>query len=45
MEIDYNKIELKVGLEIHRQLDTKHKLFCNCPTEPREEGREVVFTR
>ena len=22
----------KVGLEIHCQLDTKHKLFCCCPT-------------
>jgi len=23
---------LKVGLEVHRQLDTAHKLFCDCPT-------------
>ncbi|MEM3755253.1 MAG: Glu-tRNA(Gln) amidotransferase subunit GatE [Candidatus Bathyarchaeia archaeon] len=28
---DYEKIGLKVGLEIHKQLDTKQKLFCNCP--------------
>lgn len=45
MQIDYNKIGLKVGLEIHRQLDTKRKLFCDCPTEAREEGREIIFTR
>ena len=29
--IDPIKIKLKVGLEIHQQLSTKHKLFCNCP--------------
>ncbi len=23
---------MKVGLEVHRQLDTSHKLFCKCPT-------------
>lgn len=27
--MDYDKIGLKSGLEIHQQLDT-HKLFCNC---------------
>ncbi|MEM3833145.1 MAG: Glu-tRNA(Gln) amidotransferase subunit GatE [Thermoprotei archaeon] len=31
--IDYNSIGLKVGLEVHQQLDTRHKLFCSCPTE------------
>ncbi len=34
--MDYSGIELKVGIEIHQQLDTKHKLFCNCPTRLRE---------
>jgi len=29
--IDPIKIKLKVGLEIHQQLSTKNKLFCNCP--------------
>ncbi|PSN83576.1 glutamyl-tRNA(Gln) amidotransferase subunit E [Candidatus Marsarchaeota G2 archaeon ECH_B_SAG-G16] len=24
---------MKVGLEVHQQLDTQHKLFCNCPTK------------
>ena len=30
---DYNKLGLKVGIEIHCQLNTRHKLFCNCPAE------------
>lgn len=29
---DYQEIGLKVGLEIHQQLDTRTKMFCNCPT-------------
>jgi glutamyl-tRNA(Gln) amidotransferase subunit E len=32
-ELNYRELGLKVGLEIHQQLNTKHKLFCNCPTE------------
>ncbi|NYT00825.1 MAG: Glu-tRNA(Gln) amidotransferase subunit GatE [Methanocellales archaeon] len=31
--VDYDGLGLKAGLEIHQQLDTKRKLFCNCPTE------------
>lgn len=34
--MDYKKVGLKVGIEIHQQLDTKHKLFCHCPTTHRE---------
>jgi len=30
--MDYKKLGLKAGLEIHQQLDT-HKLFCECPSE------------
>jgi len=33
MSDDYRKLGLKVGLEVHQQLNTKHKLFCQCPTE------------
>ncbi len=30
--LDYEKLGMKAGLEIHQQLDT-HKLFCNCSSE------------
>lgn len=36
-DFSIDDIGLKVGLEIHQQLDTKKKLFCNCtPTESDE---------
>jgi len=39
-ELDIKKIGLKVGLEIHQQLDTKKKLFCDCtPIEEDEFSR------
>jgi len=43
--LNYREVGLKVGLEIHRQLDTRTKLFCDCPTEPRTTGRTVEFVR
>lgn len=36
---------IKVGLEIHRQLDTEHKLFCACPTDFAESEPEKKFMR
>ncbi|RLG05067.1 MAG: Glu-tRNA(Gln) amidotransferase GatDE subunit E, partial [Thaumarchaeota archaeon] len=45
MKIDYRSVGLKVGLEIHRQLDTRSKLFCDCPTEFVDGGREIRFVR
>jgi glutamyl-tRNA(Gln) amidotransferase subunit E len=37
--------KIKVGLEIHRQLDTEHKLFCSCPTDFAESEPEEKFLR
>jgi len=36
---------LKVGIEIHRQLDSAHKLFCSCPTDFTESEPENKFIR
>jgi Glu-tRNA(Gln) amidotransferase subunit E-like FAD-binding protein len=36
MVLDYKKIGLKSGVEIHQQLDTS-KLFCNCPSLLRQD--------
>ncbi len=45
MNIDYAKIGLRVGLEIHQQLDTVQKLFCNCKPELFKEEPETTFLR
>jgi len=42
---DYEKLGLKVGLEIHQQLDTKYKLFCKCPTTLREDEPDIIIVR
>ncbi|WP_254543951.1 Glu-tRNA(Gln) amidotransferase subunit GatE [Halomarina pelagica] len=42
-EYDYEDLGLVAGLEIHQQLDTAAKLFCDCPTE-RREPEEAVRT-
>jgi len=39
-EIDYEKIGLKVGLEIHQQLNTNKKLFCKCRSVESNEYTE-----
>ena len=43
--MDYKKLDLKCGLEIHRQLDTKHKLFCGCPTTMEEREPAIIVKR
>lgn len=43
-DLDYSKLGLKAGLEIHQQLDT-NKLFCNCPSEIREDAPDKTVKR
>jgi glutamyl-tRNA(Gln) amidotransferase subunit E len=45
MEIDYAKAGLKVGLEIHQQLNVQAKLFCSCKPELFKEEPEITFLR
>ncbi len=42
--MDYSKIGLKCGIEIHQQLEGK-KLFCNCPTLLREDTPDFTIRR
>jgi Glu-tRNA(Gln) amidotransferase subunit E-like FAD-binding protein len=37
-------IGLKIGVEIHQQLDS-HKLFCECPSELRSEAPDITAKR
>lgn len=45
MAIDYAKVGLKCGLEIHQQLNVGSKLFCSCPPELFKEDPEITFLR
>lgn len=45
MNIDYEKVGALVGIEVHQQLDTRAKLFCNCPTASREDPPHFTFLR
>jgi len=45
LAIDYRKIGLKVGLEIHQQLSSTEKLFCACKTQLFKEEPEITFLR
>src|SRR3989344_1796944 len=43
--MDYAKLGLKAGLEIHQQLDTGRKLFCRCPAFLRSEKPDFIVKR
>ncbi|KXA92623.1 glutamyl-tRNA amidotransferase [candidate division MSBL1 archaeon SCGC-AAA259E17] len=43
-EVDYEKLGLKVGFEIHQELET-HKLFCNCPSDLKDEEPPLMVKR
>jgi glutamyl-tRNA(Gln) amidotransferase subunit E len=45
MSVDYEKLGLKVGLEIHQQLETSTKLFCSCKPELFKQDPEFTFLR
>ncbi len=42
---DFRQLGLKVGIELHQQLDTSRKLFCDCPTRLVERDEEDTFPR
>ncbi|MCW4050063.1 MAG: Glu-tRNA(Gln) amidotransferase subunit GatE [Candidatus Bathyarchaeota archaeon] len=43
--MDYEKLGLTVGIEVHQELATKHKLFCACPPELNSDEPDYTFTR
>ncbi|MFQ6064135.1 MAG: Glu-tRNA(Gln) amidotransferase subunit GatE [Candidatus Bathyarchaeia archaeon] len=45
MKIDYRKIGLKAGLEVHQQLATESKLFCSCKPNLFKGEPEITFVR
>jgi Glu-tRNA(Gln) amidotransferase subunit E-like FAD-binding protein len=44
LKVDYKKLEMKSGLEIHQQLNTG-KLFCNCPSVLRSDEPDYIIKR
>src|SRR3989338_291442 len=42
--MDYQKLGLKCGIEIHQQLEGK-KLFCSCPTILKDDQPHFVIRR
>jgi len=45
MKHDYKSLGFKAGIEIHAQLDTKQKLFCDCPVILRTDAPDFEITR
>ncbi len=43
--VNYKRLKLKAGLEIHQQIDTKHKLFCNCSTKMEKRNVQMEVMR
>ncbi len=43
--MDYKKIGLKVGLEVHQQIETKYKLFCKSSAELKEKQPILTLNR
>ncbi len=45
MDLDYEELGLKIGLEVHQQLDSNRKLFCHCPPLLRRDNPDVIIKR
>ncbi len=45
MNLDIKDLNVKVGLEIHQQLDTINKLFCNCECDDANGNYDYHFIR
>ena len=45
MSVNYSEVGLKVGLEVHQQLDTATKLFCSCTPQLFQGDPETTFVR
>ncbi len=43
--MDYEKLGLKMGLEIHQQLNTERKLFCPCKCELTDKKPDYILLR
>lgn len=43
--MDYENLGFKCGIEIHQQLATETKLFCNCPVEMEDEEKDFQIKR
>src|SRR6476660_6434123 len=45
MKADFNNLKVKVGFEIHQQLNTISKLFCNCECKDANGNYDFDFIR
>jgi glutamyl-tRNA(Gln) amidotransferase subunit E len=45
MEYDFDSLKVKVGFEIHQQLNTASKLFCNCSCNDANGNYDYNFIR
>lgn len=43
--MDYKSLGLKGGVEVHNQLNTRHKLFCSCSTKMSGQNPNMMVVR